>query len=55
MDDPKDLTIREPYEAPMVEDVPIRPEEQLLAACKTLAGGGTDPTFCANCSTPTAS
>ena len=55
LDDPKNVTIKEPYEPPMVEDVPIRAEEQLLANCKTPAGGGADPFVCALCSAPTAS
>ena len=36
MGEPTD-TKREPYEPPMVEDVPLAPEERLLAACKTSA------------------
>ncbi|HZS41917.1 MAG TPA: hypothetical protein VFF06_34040 [Polyangia bacterium] len=26
---------REPYEAPTIEDVPLHPEETVLAGCKT--------------------
>ncbi len=31
---------REPYEAPTVEDVPVRAEEQLLRGCKQPGGAG---------------
>ncbi len=31
---------RQPYEAPTIEDVPLRPEEQILAGCKTSTAGG---------------
>lgn len=34
MDSVKNESDREPYEAPTIEDMPVRPEEQLLAACK---------------------
>jgi hypothetical protein len=54
--DPKQpTTIREPYEAPVIEDVPIRAAEQLLAGCKTAVSGGADPLFCASCSAPSPS
>jgi hypothetical protein len=26
---------REPYEPPMIEDIPLQPEETVLAGCKT--------------------
>lgn len=34
MDNVKNETAREAYEAPTIEDMPLRPEEQLLAGCK---------------------
>jgi hypothetical protein len=37
MNDIKDATIREPYEPPTLEDVPVRAEERLLAGCKNTA------------------
>ncbi|MCU1384206.1 MAG: hypothetical protein JWL71_2903 [Acidobacteria bacterium] len=44
---------REPYEPPAIEDIPLRPEEQLLAGCKTPTGGsqvsGGNP--CVQCMT----
>ena len=48
---------REPYEPPTIEDIPLRPEEQVLAGCKTTGGhspisGGS---FCFRCRTQTAS
>jgi len=53
MDKSEPRTIREPYEPPTVEDVPIRAEEQLLAGCKPPGvGGGFDPLFCIACSLP---
>jgi hypothetical protein len=61
MDNVKNEIAREPYEPPMVEDIPLRAEEQVLAACKQpgqpgpQSGGG--PGSCNNisCSTPSAS
>ncbi len=50
MDDVKDAGGREPYEAPTVEDVPVRAEEQMLAGCKTPTGGGPGAFFCAQTS-----
>jgi hypothetical protein len=29
---------REPYEAPLVEDIPLRPEDQVLVTCKDAVG-----------------
>jgi hypothetical protein len=55
MDDANKGTIREPYEPPTVEDVPVRAEEQLLAGCKTGTSPGSDPLFCFNCMAPAAS
>lgn len=49
---------REPYEAPTIEDVPVRAEEQLLRGCKQPQGSGVgqpSPTGCqrsAQCITP---
>lgn len=40
MDSANQQPVREPYEAPMIEDVPVRSDEQLLAGCKVPAGGG---------------
>jgi hypothetical protein len=40
MDSPKNESAREPYEPPMIEDVPIRSDEQLLAGCKLPRAGG---------------
>jgi hypothetical protein len=34
-------TIREPYEPPVIEDIPLHPREQVLAGCKTAGGFGT--------------
>lgn len=53
-----DETAREPYEAPVIEDIPLRAEEQLLAGCKqpgfnvSPINGGAP---CFACSTPSAS
>ncbi len=46
MDNVKSETVREPYEAPVVEDVPLRADEQVLAGCKTAAHSGPSGTFC---------
>ena len=51
-------SIREDYEPPVVEDIPLHAEEQLLVGCKTQfgAGVGRAPTFaCGACSRPIAS
>jgi len=37
---------REPYEAPTIEDVPVRAEEQLLAGCKTFQTAGPGQFSC---------
>jgi hypothetical protein len=55
MDDAIKPTIREPYEPPTVEDVPVRAEEQLLAGCKGGTGPGASPIFCFSCMAPAAS
>jgi hypothetical protein len=56
MNDANQLKVREPYEAPTIEDVPVRADEQILIACKVAGvGGGQDPVFCFTCSSPTAS
>lgn len=60
MDNVKNET-REPYEPPVVEDIPLRAEEQVLAGCKQAgipgpqSGGG--PGSCADpsCQFPGAS
>jgi hypothetical protein len=43
---------REPYEAPVIEDIPIRPDEMVLAGCKTNAGPTALGNFVA-CGIPT--
>ena len=46
---------REPYEAPVVEDVPLRPEETVLAGCKTAnnaPGSSIQQHICARCRNP---
>jgi hypothetical protein len=58
MDDLNQTKAREPYEPPMIEDVPVRAEEQILAGCKQLGGNGLGAFFGCNlvsCSTPSAS
>ncbi|HEX9104192.1 MAG TPA: hypothetical protein VF997_18395 [Polyangia bacterium] len=35
--------VREPYEPPIVEDVPLRAEEQVLAGCKGPRHNGPGP------------
>jgi len=57
MDSPKNEPVREPYEAPIIEDIPIRSDEQLLAGCKlpSHAGPGVSgpPPGCnTRCTTP---
>ena len=40
---------REPYEAPAIEDIPLRPDEQVLKGCKQPSGSGQGvgrPTGC---------
>ncbi len=39
MADVKSETIREAYEAPVIEDVPLRSDEQMLANCKNSQAG----------------
>jgi hypothetical protein len=36
----------EPYEEPTVEDVPLNPEETMLAPCKTTGGAGFNGSGC---------
>jgi hypothetical protein len=58
MDNVKNETSREPYEPPVIEDVPVRAEEQLLAGCKQITTAGPAAFFCGAptpCSTPSAS
>ncbi len=53
MDQPKTIS-KPPYEAPTVEDVPLRPEEMVLAGCKTtrtLTGSAAQGGVCAACRT----
>jgi hypothetical protein len=38
MDKVQNENTREPYEAPVVEDVPLHPEEVMLAGCKVAIG-----------------
>ena len=58
MADLKNEPTREPYDAPTIEDVPLRAEEQLLRGCKQPGGAGVGqgpPFGCAqagNCVSP---
>ncbi len=36
---------REPYEAPTVEEMSIRPEESMLLSCKSRVGGSGQQSF----------
>lgn len=38
MDDVKNETMRESYEPPTIEDMPLRAEELVIAGCKTPFG-----------------
>ena len=55
MGDVKNDVEREPYEAPAIEDIPLRAEEQSIRGCKQGGGSGVGvprPTGCtilANC------
>lgn len=54
MDNQKTTAQREPYEPPTVEDVPLRPEEMVLAGCKTtrtLNGSAAQGGLCSVCRT----
>jgi hypothetical protein len=45
-----------PYEAPTIEDVPLHPDEMVVANCKTNTGpapGVSGGIVCAACSAPT--
>jgi hypothetical protein len=57
MDEVSDETAREPYEAPTIEDIPLRAEEQLLAGCKTPRTRSPirDGHFCGACRAPVGS
>jgi hypothetical protein len=60
MDSIRDESARETYEAPTIEDMPVRAEEQLLAGCKQAnaqpAPGRAGPlNFCFNCVTESSS
>ncbi len=49
---------REPYEAPVIEDIPLHPEETVLAGCKTgtnSPGSQFNNHICAICVTQTSS
>jgi len=46
MDNATNETAREPYEAPTIEDVPLRAEEQLLGGCKIPPQGGPNTFIC---------
>jgi hypothetical protein len=55
MSPPTNISPREPYEAPAVEDVPVKPEEQQFAACKGdgfQSGNFTGPTCKTNLGGP---
>jgi len=47
--------VREAYEPPIVEDIPVRADEQVLAGCKTFGGTGSGRAlaggFCGACVT----
>lgn len=54
MDQGKTSISKRPYEAPTVEDVPLRPEEMVLAGCKTtrtLTGSAASGGLCSVCRT----
>ncbi len=59
MDQSRANEIREDYEQPVVEDIPLHAEEQLLVGCKQQGSGGpgraTQGNQCGACSRPTAS
>jgi len=40
MADVKNETMRDAYEAPTIEDVPLHPEERILTNCKNVTPGG---------------
>jgi len=45
----KNETIREDYEAPTIEDVPVRSEERLLQNCKNTTPGSGPNAFPGTC------
>jgi hypothetical protein len=49
MADVKNETIREAYEAPTIEDVPLRAEEQILRNCKNATPGSGQNAFPGSC------
>ena len=49
MADVKNETIRDAYEAPTIEDVPLHPEERILTNCKNTTPGGGFNTFPNSC------
>ena len=56
--DQNESIVREDYEPPFVEDVPLRSSETLLAGCKTVGGAGPGRAgigfhLCGACVTPT--
>lgn len=46
MSEIKDAMTREPYEAPVVEDLPLHTNEQVLATCKIGSVGGPQTLGC---------
>jgi hypothetical protein len=48
MSDVKIGTAREPYEPPVVEDIPLHAEEQVLHTCKVAGSSGPGPLECHN-------
>jgi hypothetical protein len=44
-------SLKKPYEPPKVTQVPLRPEEAVLGACKVAAGGGPGGTCGVTCAT----
>lgn len=52
MDDDETATPREPYEPPVIEDVPLRADEQLLAGCKQARTAGPGSFFCGSGARP---
>lgn len=46
MDKIENEIAREPYESPVVEDIPLRTDEQLLAGCKIAPHPGPATQIC---------
>lgn len=51
MDNIDKTNAREPYEAPTIEDVPLRAEEQVLAGCKVSGQSGPGAFICGDVGT----